>query len=120
MSNEPHLPGYNVDDDTHDDNDDVTHIDVVTGHSEPPTELVSSTSDGDAITSTAVSSPTRQDSTQSRSTPPNQQEAEEERPTVDATPTTPPLPERPAVDEFADSKISGLHAIFPGYDAAIL
>lgn len=122
MSNEPHLPGYSVDDDTHDDNDDDTHIDAVTAQPEPPGELVSSTSAGDAIASTAtVSSPTRQDSTQSRSTPPNQQEAgEERRPTVVATPTTPPLPERPAVDEFADPKISELHAIFPDYDAAIL
>ena len=124
MSDKPQLPGYSVDDDTHDDNDDAHHIDVVTAEPEHPGDPVLSASAGDAVVSTAtISSPTPspQDSTQSSSTPPNQQEEGEEHPTVAiptiaATPTTPPLP----VDEFADPKISGLHAIFPDYDAAIL
>jgi hypothetical protein len=125
MSDTPQLPGYSVDDDTHEDNDDARHIDVMAAEPErvgdPP---VSPPSAGDAaaVASTATTtSPTRQDSTQFRSTPPIQQEAEEEHhptavTTVTATPTTPPLP----VDEFADPKISGLHTIFPDYDAAIL
>jgi len=125
MSDTPQLPGYSVDDDTLDDNDDAHHIDVVTAEPERPGDTVLSASAGDAVASTAtatVSSPTPQDSTQSSSTPPNQQEVVEEHPTdaittVATTPTTPPaLP----VDEFADPKISGLHTIFPDYDAAIL
>jgi hypothetical protein len=118
MSDKPQLPGYSVDDDiddTHDDNDDARHIDVVTAEPERPGGPVLSASAGDAVASTAtVSSPTRQDSTQSNSTPPNQQEPDEEHPT--ATRTTSPLP----IDEFADPKIAELHAIFPDYDAAIL
>jgi hypothetical protein len=122
MSDKPQLPGYSVDDDTHDDNDDAHHVDVVTAEPERPGDPVLSASVGDAVASTAtVSSPTPQDSTQFSSTPPNQQEEGEEHPTAAtttiATPTTPPpFP----VDEFADPKISGLHAIFPDYDAAIL
>lgn len=119
---EPQLPGYSVDDDPHSDNDDAHHIDGVTAEPERPGDPASSVSAGDAVAPTAtVSSPTRQDSTQSNSTPPNQQEAGEEHPpaaltTVADTPTQPPLP----VDEFADPKISGLHTIFPDYDATIL
>ena len=121
MSDTPQLPGYSVDDDTHEDNDGVHHIDVA---SERVGDQVSSPSAGDAVavapTATAPS-PTRQDSTQFRPTPPNEQEAEEGHPAAVAnvpfTPTTPPpLP----VDEFADPKISALHTIFPDYDAAIL
>jgi hypothetical protein len=120
MSDKPQLPGYSVDDDTHDDNDDAHHIDVATTEPEHPGDPVLSAS---AVASTAtVFSLTPHDSTQSSSTPPNQQEEGEEHPTVAittvaATPTTPPpLP----VDEFADPKISGLHTIFPDYDVAIL
>jgi hypothetical protein len=129
MSDKPQLPGYSVDDDTQDDNDDAHHIDVATAEPERPVDMAlsaSSASADDAVTvastaTVAVSSPTPQESTQYRSTPPNEQEAGEERPTADittvaATPTTPPLP----VDEFADPKISGLHTIFPDYDAVIL
>jgi hypothetical protein len=126
MSDQPQLPGYSVDDDTQDNNDHARHIDVVTRttHSEGAgDDPVSSASVGDAVptyTATA-SSPTRQDSTRPRSTPPDQHEAgEEEHPTattIFAAPlTTPPLP----IDEFADPKISALHTIFPDYDAAIL
>ena len=122
MSDKPQLLGYSVDDDdddTHDVNDEGdTHTDAVTAEPERPlaADLVSFASAGDATASTAiVSSPTPQDSTQ-----------DEQHPTAaittvaGTTPTTPPLPERPTVDEFADPKISGLHAIFPDYDAAIL
>jgi hypothetical protein len=117
MSDTPQLPGYSVDDDTHEDNDDARHIDVVPERVGDPV-LSASAGDAVAVASTATAtSPTPQDSTQFRSTPLDQQEAEEEHPTtVTATPTTPPLP----VDEFADPKISALHAIFPDYDAAIL
>lgn len=123
MSDTPQLPGYSVDDDTHEDNDDAHHIDVLTAEPEHASDPVLSAGVGDADAvafTTTATSPTRQDSTQSRSTPPNRQDAGVEHPTatatVTATPTTPPLP----VDEFADPKISGLHAIFPDYDAAIL
>jgi hypothetical protein len=123
MSDRPQLPGYSIDDDiddTHDDNDDAGHVDVATAEPERPGDLVLSASTGDAVASTAtVSSPTPQGSTQSDSTPPNQQEADEEHPTAALTTaarTTSPLP----IDEFADPKISELHAIFPDYDAAIL
>ena len=123
MSDKPQLPGYSVDDDTHDDNEDAHHIDVVTAEPEHTGDPALSASIGDAVAPTATaSSPTPQYSTQFSSTPPNEQEEGEEYPTaaittVAAPPTTPPpLP----VDEFADPKISGLHAIFPDYDAAIL
>jgi hypothetical protein len=122
MSDKPQLPGYSVDDDTHDENDDTHHIDVVTAEPERLGDPVLSASAGDAVASTpTVSSSTPQDSIQFSSTPPNRQEAVEEHltaaiTTVATPPTTPPLP----VDEFADPKISGLHAIFPDYDAAIL
>jgi hypothetical protein len=123
MSDQPQLPGYSVDDDDpHSDNDDAHHIDVVTAEPERPGDPALSASAGDVVASAAtVSSPTRQDSTQSNSTPPNWQEAGEEHSpatitTLADTPTQPPRP----IDEFADPKISGLHSIFPGYDAAIL
>ena len=123
-SDQPQLPGYNVDDDPHDDNDDAHHVDVVKPERlDEPVVLSANAGDAAAAASSTatVSSPARQDSTQSSSTPPYQQEAEEEHPTaitsVDAA--TPTLPPRP-VDEFADPKISGLHAIFPDYDATIL
>ena len=122
MSDKLQLPGYSVDDDTHDDSDDARHIDVVTAEPERPGDQVLSASAGDTVASPAtVSSPARQDSTQSSLTPPNQQEEGEGHPTaaittLATTTTPPPLP----VDEFADPKISGLHAIFPDYDAAIL
>ncbi|KAH9985363.1 hypothetical protein BJV77DRAFT_1071465 [Russula vinacea] len=98
------LPGYNVDDDTHDDKDDA-HNDTVTAEPVRADDPVLAAS---AVASVAtVPSQTPQISTQSRQTPPNQQEREEEHPAL-------------AVDEFADPKISQLHAIFPDFDAAIL
>jgi hypothetical protein len=124
MSDQPQLPGYSVDDDLQDDNDDAHHIDAVTAEPQRAGDPVLSASVGDAVAvESTATSPTTQYSTQFRSTPPDQQEAGEgeEHPTASTTvptttPTTPPLP----VDEFADPKISALHAIFPDYDAAIL
>ena len=120
MSDKPQLPGYSIDDDTPDDNDDAHNNEVATAEPERPGDqalsATATTDDGVAVAvaSTAtVSSPSPQDLTQPRSTPPNEQEAGEEY----SPPTTPPpLP----VDEFADPKISALHTIFPDYDAAIL
>ncbi len=117
MSNEPQLLGYSVDEDTHDDkdNDDALSNGALTAGPERADSV------GDAITSAPiVPSPTPLDSTRSSQTPPSQQEEGEHLVDTQATPTTPPLPERPPVDEFADPKISGLHAIFPDFDAAIL
>lgn len=113
------LPGYNVDDDTHDDKDDANH-DTVTAEPVHADDPVSAASAGDAVASVAtVPSQTPQISTQSRQTPPNQQEREEEHPAVSTAAITTTPPEL-AVDEFADPKISQLHAIFPDFDAAIL
>jgi hypothetical protein len=124
MSNEPQLLGYSVDEDTHDDkdNDDALFNDALTAGPERADDPALPTSASDTITSTPiVPSPTPQDSTLFRQTSPSQQEEGHEHPVdAQATPTTPPLPERPSVDEFADPKISGLHAIFPDFDAAIL
>jgi hypothetical protein len=117
MSGEPQLPGYSVDDDTHDDNDDAPN-DTVTAEPERADDPVLAATAGDAVASEAtVSSPTPLISTQSSPTPPSQQEEGEDPLTAAAATTTPPFP---ALDEFADPKISQLHAIFPDYDAAIL
>jgi len=127
MSSEPQLPGYSVDDDTHYDNDD-TRNDIVTPDPERADHPVSAASTGDAVPSTTtVSSPTPPISTQPRSTPPSQLEQGEQSPpppaaaaaVAVATASATSLP-NPAVDEFADPKISQLHAIFPDFDAAIL
>lgn len=113
------LPGYNVDDDTHDDKDDA-HNDTVTAEPVRADDPVLAASAGDAVASVAtVPSQTPQISTQSRQTPPNQQERGEEHPAVSTAAITTTPPEL-AVDEFADPKISQLHAIFPDFDAAIL
>jgi hypothetical protein len=131
MSDEPHLPGYSVDDDD--------------PHGEPPTSepessddvilVASSAGARDAIRAvdTTVSTTSQPVSTQPTPTPPGQQQAEERElrgtntastsvhtTSATTTATTPPLPERPAVDDFADPKIASLHAIFPDYDAALL
>ncbi len=126
MSDKPQLPGYNVDDDIHDDsdNDDAHHIDFVTAEPERADDLVwpARAASGDALSSVpTVFSPTRQGSTQSRKTSSSQQEAGEEHPTAANAFTTTPSPTvRSPVDEFADPKISGLHAIFPDFEAVIL
>ncbi|KAH9985801.1 hypothetical protein BJV74DRAFT_550795 [Russula compacta] len=62
----------------------------------------------DAVSSApaAVSSSSPIISTQPTPTPPRQEEDS-------TTAHTPPLPERPIVDEFTDPKIAPLHAIFP-------
>jgi hypothetical protein len=127
MSSEPQLPGYSVDDDTHYDNDD-TRNDIVTAEPERADHPVSAASAGDALpvpSTTTVSSQSPSILTQLRSTSPSQQEQEEQRPpaaaatAAAATASATSLP-NPAVDEFADPKISQLHAIFPDFDAAIL
>ena len=127
MSDEPHLPGYKVDDDP-------------TLEPESPDDVVlvaSSAGDslglGDAVrpAATTVSSQTPQVSTQPTPVLQSQQRQAEDRTdataaatinttTVGGTAATPSLSERPGVDEFADPKIASLHAIFPDYDAAIL
>ena len=116
MSNDAQLPGYSVDDDTHDDNNDA-HIDNLATEPERADDPVLAASDRDAVASAVtVSSPTPLASTQSRLATRSQQEDGEEHPTAAAI----PLSESPAVDEFTDPKISQLHAIFPDYDAALL
>ena len=120
MPGEPQLPGYSVDDDTHYDNDD-TRYDIVTAEPERADHPVSDASAGDAVASTTtVSSPTPPISTQPRSTPPSQQEQGEQHPPATAAAASATSLPNPAVDEFADPKISQLHAIFPDFDAAIL
>ena len=133
MSDEPHLPGYRVDD------DDDLHDEPPIFEPESPDDVIlvaSSAGAGDAIraANTTVSPSSQPVSTQPTPTPPGQQQAEERglqgtnttstnAPTTAATTTaatTPPLPERSAVDDFADPKIASLHAIFPDYDAALL
>lgn len=111
------LPGYNVDDDTHDDIA-VIRNDAVTATPEPANDPALAANADDAVASAAtVSSPTPPISTQFRTTPSSQQEQGDVPPPAAASATTPP---HPAFDEFADPKISQLHAIFPDFDAAIL
>lgn len=123
MSDEPHLPGYKLDDD-----------DGPTLEPESPDDAVlvaSSAGAADAVrpaaTATATSSQSPQSPTQSTPVPQSQQQQAEERTdatvnttAISGTATTPSLSERTAVDEFADPKIASLHAIFPDYDAALL
>ena len=124
MSDEPHLPGYKVDDDP-------------TLEPDSPNDMVlvaSSAGTGDTVRSeaTTTSSQSPQVSIQSTPVPQSQQQQAEERTDVTATAATDTtsitstaptlsLSERTAsVDEFADPKIASLHAIFPDYDAALL
>ena len=125
MSDEPHLPGYQVEDDP-----------TLEPESPDDAVLVASSAGnglGDAVrpAATTVSSQTPQVSTQSTPVPQSQQRQAEERTdtaataatnttTVGSTDATPSLSEHPGVDEFADPKIASLHAIFPDYDAALL
>jgi len=123
MSDEPHLPGYKLDDDP-------------TSEPESPDDAVlvaSSAGAADAVrpaatTTPAVSSQSPQSPTQSTPVPQSQQQQADERTnatantttTISGTAATPSLSERTAVDEFADPKIASLHAIFPDYDATLL
>ncbi|KAH9058769.1 hypothetical protein EDB87DRAFT_1832410 [Lactarius vividus] len=101
MSNEPHLPGYSLDDDPQ-------------LHPSPP--IQSPTAEPDDVqepvlnaSDTVVATATTPPITQPQSL------------TQQQSLTTQPAPEeRPPVDEFADPKIAPLHAIFPDFDAAIL
>jgi|SRR6266850_1948142 len=129
MSDEPHLPGYSVD-------DDDPHGEPPISEPDSPDDVIlvaSSAGARDAIAANTTVSPSSQPvSTQPTPTPPAQQQAEERGlrdtntastnvPTTSATTTaTTPVPEHPAVDDFADPKIASLHAIFPDYDAALL
>jgi hypothetical protein len=123
MSDEPHLPGYSVD-------DDDPHGEPQISEPESPDDVIlvaSSAGAGDPIRAENTTlSPSSQPV--STPTPPEQQQAEERglrgtntaSTSAPAAATTPPLPERPAVDDFADPKVASLHAIFPDYDAALL
>ncbi|KAI0302705.1 hypothetical protein BC826DRAFT_985809 [Russula brevipes] len=113
MSDE-HLPGYNIDDDPHDEPSSTSQSPAV--NLEHPADPVSVASAGDPSPAAASTSPSSPILTQPTPAPPSQQEEEEGDPT---SPTLTPL-QRPAVDEFADPKIAELHLIFPDYDAAIL
>ncbi len=100
MSNEPHLPGYSLDDDPH-------------PHSPPP--IQSPTAEPDVAQELVLSA----SDTVTATTPPPA--VQPQSLTQQQSPATPPAPEvQPAVDEFADPKIASLHAIFPDFDAAIL
>jgi len=118
MSDEPHLPGYKLDDDP-------------PLEPESPDDAVLVASSAGAVraaaTTPAVSSQSPQSPTRSTPVPQSQQQQAEERTdatvnttAISGTATTPSLSERTAVDEFADPKIASLHAIFPDYDAALL
>jgi hypothetical protein len=115
MPNDSHLPGYSVDDDAP---DDPPTTEPAERQGVPLSAVTVSVGAGDALSSaalaTTVTSPVSV--SQSTPTPPDQQGEGQEDPAA----TTPSLPERPAVDEFADPKISSLHAIFPHFDAALL
>ena len=120
MPNDFHLPGYNVDDDAPDDPKPAERQ----LEEEPLSAVTVSTGAGDAVSSTALATSVTPPSepvsvsvsTQPTPTPPSQQREGEE----DSITTTLSLSERLAVDEFADPKISSLHAIFPDFDAALL
>ncbi|KAH9176812.1 hypothetical protein EDB89DRAFT_2065594 [Lactarius sanguifluus] len=99
MSDEPHLPGYSLDDDPQPR--PSPPVQSLTAEPDDAQEPVQNASDTVATTPPPIAQP--QSLTQQQSF------------------TTQPVPEeRPAVDEFADPKIASLHAIFPDFDAAIL
>jgi hypothetical protein len=109
MSDEPHLPGYKVDDDPTlepDGPDDVVLVasSAATASSQSPQVSIQS-SPVQVLQSQADE---RTDATATAATP------------IASTPPILSLSERTAVDEFSDPKIASLHAIFPDYDAALL
>ncbi|KAH9083936.1 hypothetical protein EDB83DRAFT_2332291 [Lactarius deliciosus] len=102
MSDEPHLPGYSLEDDLQPRHSPP--IQSLTAEPDDTQEPVQNASDTVVATAT---------------TPPPI--AQPQSLTQQQSFTTQPAPEeRPAVDEFADPKIAPLHAIFPDFDAAIL
>ena len=122
MSDEPHLPGYTLDDDPTlepDSPDDVVLVASSAGAGA-----------GDAVrpAATTVSPQSPQVSTQSTLVPQTEERTDAtstaavatNTTTTSSTAATPSLPQRPVADEFADPKIASLHAIFPDYDAALL
>lgn len=101
MSDEPHLPGYSLEDDPHPHPSPPTRSPTVEQEGAP--EPVSTVSDSVTVVAT---------------TPPN--DAQPQLLTQAQISASPEPAEQPAFNEFADPKISSLHAIFPGFDAAIL
>ncbi|KAI9455471.1 hypothetical protein BJY52DRAFT_1280236 [Lactarius psammicola] len=102
MSNEPHLPGYSLDDDP---------------HPHPPPPIQSPTAEPDDAQELVLSA----GDTVAATTPPPAAQPQPQLLTQQESSATPPAPaEQPAIDEFADPKIAPLHAIFPDFDAAIL
>ena len=99
MSNDAHLPGYSLEDDTQ------PHLtESLTVETEGSPEPVPNVSDTVVATTTT--------------TPPDV--AQPQPSTQEYISISPEPAEHPAVDEFADPKIAQLHAIFPDFDAAIL
>ncbi|KAH9040202.1 hypothetical protein EDB85DRAFT_195871 [Lactarius pseudohatsudake] len=104
MSNEPHLPGYSLDDDPQPR--PSPPIQSLTASAEPDDAQEPLLNASDTVVATATTPPPI---------------AQPQSLTQQQSFTTQPAPEeRPAVDEFADPKIAPLHAIFPDFDAAIL
>ncbi|KAI9442567.1 hypothetical protein H4582DRAFT_1929203, partial [Lactarius indigo] len=103
MSNEPHLPGYSLEDDPHPGPSPPRATTVEDWVDDDVQEPVLNSSDTVVATATTP--------------PPTQPQSLTQQQTLSTPPT---LEEQPAVDEFADPKIAPLHAIFPDFDAAIL
>lgn len=104
MSDEPHLPGYSLDDDPQPR--PSPPIQSLTASAEPDDAQEPLPNPSDTVVATATTPPPI---------------AQPQSLTQQQSFTTQPAPEeRPAVDEFADPKIAPLHAIFPDFDAAIL
>lgn len=101
MSDEPHLPGYSLEDDPH-------------SHPSPPAQSPTIEQEGAVEPVPNVSDIV----TVVATTPPD--DAQPQLLTQGHISASPEPAERPAVDEFADPKIASLHAIFPGFDATIL
>lgn len=104
MSDEPHLPGYSLEDDPH------PHL-----HPSPPTQSPTIEQEGAAEPVPNVSDSTV---TVVATTPPD--DAQPQLLTQGQISVSPEPTEPPAFDEFSDPKIASLHAIFPGFDATIL
>ena len=102
MSNDPHLPGYSLEDelDPH-----------------PPSSIQSPTAEPDDVQEAALNASDNVADT----TPPDIAQPQPRTPWRQHTSTTPsPITQQPVVDEFADPKIAPLHAIFPDFDAGLL
>lgn len=100
MSDETHLPGYSLEDETH-------------PHTSPPTQSPTVEPEGASEPVPNVS-----DTVVAATTPPDV--AQPQPITQQYISLSPEPAEQHAVDEFADPKIAQLHAIFPDFDAALL